>query len=55
MRALLQQPEVVVGTWLAARPESPDMTETETREALARLDPLWDELFPAERRRSESS
>ena len=27
---------------------------TEMREALARLDPLWDELFPAERRRSES-
>ena len=48
VRALLRQPEVVVGTWLAARAEAPDLTEAETREALERLDPLWDELFPAE-------
>ena len=51
MRALLRQPEVVVGTWLAARADDPDLTEAETREALARLDPLWDELFPAEQAR----
>ena len=51
VRALLRRPEVVVGTWLAARPEAPDLTETETREALERLDPLWDELFPAEQAR----
>ena len=51
VRALLRRPEVVVGTWLAARPEAPDLTEAETREALERLDPLWDELFPAEQAR----
>ena len=51
VRALLQQPEVVVGTWLATRAEAPDLTEAETREALARLDPLWGELFPAEQAR----
>ena len=51
VRALLRQPEVVVGTWLAARAEAPDLTEAETREALGRLDPLWDELFPAEQAR----
>jgi hypothetical protein len=51
VRALLRQPEVVVGTWLAARAEAPDLTEAEVREALARLDPLWDELFPAEQAR----
>ena len=51
VRALLRQPEVVVGTWLAARVEAPDLTEAETREALAGLDPLWDELFPAEQAR----
>jgi hypothetical protein len=39
------------GTWLAARAEAPDLTEAETREALERLDPLWDELFPAEQAR----
>jgi hypothetical protein len=51
VRALLRQPEVVVGTWLAARAEAPDLTEAETREVLHRLDPLWDELFPAEQAR----
>ncbi len=51
VRALLGQPEVVVGTWLAARAEAPDLTEAEVREALERLDPLWEELFPAEQAR----
>jgi DNA invertase Pin-like site-specific DNA recombinase len=51
VRALLRQPEVVVGTWLAARAEAPDLTEREVRDALARLDPLWGELFPAEQAR----
>jgi len=51
VRALLRQPEVVVGTWLAARAEAPDLKEGEVREALARLDPLWGELFPAEQAR----
>jgi DNA invertase Pin-like site-specific DNA recombinase len=51
LRALLRQPEVIVGTWRAARAEAPDLTEAEVREALGRLDPLWDELFPAEQER----
>jgi DNA invertase Pin-like site-specific DNA recombinase len=51
LRALLRQPEVVVGTWVAARAEDPDLTEADVREALARLEPLWDELFPAEQQR----
>ncbi|MBR0648738.1 recombinase family protein [Roseomonas terrae] len=51
VRALLWQPEIVVGTWLAARREAPDLTEREVRDALHRLDPLWDELFPAEQAR----
>lgn len=29
----------------------PPMTEAEVREALLRLNPLWDELFPAEQAR----
>ena len=44
---MLRQPEVVVGTWLAARAEAPDLSEAEVGEALERLDPLWEELFPA--------
>ncbi len=51
VRALLRQPEVVVGTWLAVRAEAPELTEAQVREALERLDPLWDELFPAEQAR----
>ncbi len=51
VRALLRQPEVVVGTWLAARAEAPDLTEAEVRDALGSLDPLWGELFPAEQAR----
>ncbi len=51
LRALLRQPEIVVGTWRAARADVPEVTEAEVRLALERLDPLWDELFPAEQAR----
>ncbi|HEV7266525.1 MAG TPA: recombinase family protein [Falsiroseomonas sp.] len=51
VRALLRQPEIVVGTWRAARAEAPDLTEGETHDALHRLDPLWEQLFPAEQAR----
>jgi hypothetical protein len=51
VRALLRQPEVVVGTWRAARGMEPGVTEQEVLEALERIEPLWDELFPAERTR----
>ena len=51
VRALLRQPEIVVGTWRAARREAPDLTEGEVQDALHRLDPLWEHLFPAEQAR----
>jgi site-specific DNA recombinase len=51
VHALLRQPEMVVGTWRAARTADPDVTEHEVRQALEQLEPLWDELFPAERAR----
>ncbi|WP_082012489.1 recombinase family protein [Belnapia sp. F-4-1] len=51
VRALLRQPEIVVGTWLAAKAEAPNLTEMEVRDALERLDPLWEQLFPAEQAR----
>jgi hypothetical protein len=41
----------VPARWPAARAEAPDLTEAEMREALERLDPLWDELFPAQQAR----
>ncbi|WP_425476027.1 hypothetical protein [Mesorhizobium yinganensis] len=51
LRGLLRAPEIIVGTWRAARADISDLTETEVRDALDRLDPLWDELFPAEQAR----
>jgi hypothetical protein len=51
LRGILRSPEIIVGTWRSARPEIDGLTETEVREALEQLDPLWDELFPAEQAR----
>jgi site-specific DNA recombinase len=51
LRAVFRQPEIITATWRAASAENPDMTEKEAREALHQLDPLWDELFPAEQAR----
>ncbi|MCW5581169.1 MAG: recombinase family protein [Luteimonas sp.] len=51
IRALLRSPEVVVATWRSARQEIEALTEAEVRDALARFDPLWDELFPTEQAR----
>lgn len=51
LRAMLVQPEIVVGTWQAGRNDTPDLTEREVREALSQLTPLWDELFPVEQQR----
>jgi hypothetical protein len=51
LRGIFRQPEIVVGTWRAARAERDDITEDEAREALLELDPLWDTLFPAEQAR----
>ena len=51
LRAVFRQPEIVVGTWRAARDQDDSITEAEVRDALLALDPLWDELFPAEQAR----
>jgi site-specific DNA recombinase len=51
LRAVFRQPEIVAGTWKAARTQDGIITEADAREALQQLDPLWDELFPAEQAR----
>ena len=51
LRGIFRQPEIVVGTWRSARADQDDVTEDDVREALQQLDPLWDELFPAEQAR----
>jgi hypothetical protein len=48
---LLRQPEIVIGSWGAARKDTPDLTEGDVRGALHRLNPLWEQLFPAEQAR----
>jgi site-specific DNA recombinase len=51
VRGILRSPEIIVRTWRAARESLDGLTETDVREALERLDLLWDELFPAEQAR----
>jgi DNA invertase Pin-like site-specific DNA recombinase len=51
LRHLLRTPEIIVGTWIVARQTINEMTEADVRSALESLDPIWDELFPAEQAR----
>ncbi|WDA11780.1 recombinase family protein [Paracoccus marcusii] len=55
LRAVFRQPEIIAGTWKAAEEQTPaqahSISERDVREALHQLDPLWDELFPAEQAR----
>ena len=51
LRAVFRQPEIVAGTWKAARQQNGCIDETQARTALQQLDPLRDELFPAEQAR----
>jgi hypothetical protein len=48
---VFRQPEIVAGTWKAARARDSDIAEVDAREALMQLDLLWHELFPAEHAR----
>ena len=51
MRIVFRQPEIVAGAWKAARDKDAGINEAETYAALTRLDPLWNEMFPAEQAR----
>jgi hypothetical protein len=51
LRAVFRQPEIVAGTWKTARAHSDDISEADARAALQQMDPLWDEMFPAEQAR----
>jgi DNA invertase Pin-like site-specific DNA recombinase len=51
LRRLLAAPELVVRTHRAAQGHDASVSEAQIREALVSLDPLWDELFPAEQAR----
>ena len=51
LRAMLRAPEVIVATWKAARSDIEGLREHDVRAALEDIDPLWEELFPAEQAR----
>jgi DNA invertase Pin-like site-specific DNA recombinase len=51
VRGLLRAPEIIVRTWRKARESISSIELAEVQEALARLDPVWNELFPAEQAR----
>lgn len=51
LRAVFRQPEIVAVTGRVAGMKGAGTTEADVREALQALDPLWDELFPAEQAR----
>ena len=51
LRALVRSPELVVRTWRAVNKTGDDIPEREIRDALGRLDEIWDELFPVEQAR----
>jgi hypothetical protein len=40
LRVVFRQPEIVVGTWKAARAHADGITEADARAALQQLDPL---------------
>ncbi len=51
LRAMFRQPEIIVGTWKVAKVSDSGINENDVREAMTQLDPIWDELFPAEQAR----
>ncbi len=51
LRGLLRTPEIIVRTWKQTHADGDPVAERDVTAALTRLDPLWDELFPAEQAR----
>jgi hypothetical protein len=51
IKPLIQSPNMVAKTWLAAKKLDASITEQNVTDALQNLETLWPELFPAEQRR----
>ncbi|TMI99588.1 MAG: recombinase family protein [Alphaproteobacteria bacterium] len=51
VRGLLRSPDMIVRTWRAGKQLVVGLRESTVRAALQRLDPIWEELFPAEQAR----
>lgn len=51
LRGMLRTPEIIIRTWMWAWRTDQTVDEGQVREALDRIDPLWDELFRADQAR----
>ncbi len=51
VRTMLRTPEMIVKAWQAGDAEEDGIQERDVAEALQRLDPVWEELFPVEQQR----
>ncbi len=51
VRTILRSPEVIARTWRAANGDGEKVAERDIVDALQQLDPLWEQLFPAEQAR----
>ncbi|MBF0147611.1 MAG: recombinase family protein [Magnetococcales bacterium] len=51
VRTMLRSPEMVVKTWQVGNNEGLGIRERDVADALRRLDPIWEELFPVEQQR----
>ncbi len=51
VRTMLRSPEMVVKTWQVSNTEDSGIMERDVIDALRRLDPVWEELFPVEQQR----
>lgn len=51
VRSMLRSPEMIVKTWQVGNEEDSEIKERDVAEALRRLDPVWEELFPIEQQR----
>ncbi|MEO5347838.1 MAG: recombinase family protein [Magnetococcus sp. YQC-9] len=51
VRTMLRSPEMVVKTWQAGNEQEYGLQERDIVQALRRLDPVWEELFPVEQQR----
>ncbi|MBF0342246.1 MAG: recombinase family protein [Magnetococcales bacterium] len=51
VRTMLRTPEMIVKAWQAGEAEDDGIQERDVAEALQRLDPIWEELFPVEQKR----
>ncbi|MBF0339498.1 MAG: recombinase family protein [Magnetococcales bacterium] len=51
VRTMLKSPEMIVQTWQVGNEEDSGVKERDVADALRRIDPIWEELFPVEQQR----